>query len=340
MIVNDFLMAIFFLVIGSEIKKEILDGHLSDIKKASFPIIAAIGGVIVPAIIFMLINIKSKYFHGFGIPISTDIAFAVGVFMIFKNYLNPGLKVFLLSLAVVDDLLSIAVIGIFYSSKFNISALLVASIIFICLLNLKKLLKKESIIPYIVLGFLLWYFIYLSGVHATISGVLLAICLPFDKSGKSLVDKVEHALTPLCNYFILPLFAFSNTGLDLNIGINFAQTNPLILGIILGLVVGKPLGIMSFSYIATKIHLSEKPEGTSWMSIFYVSIIAGIGFTMSIFVAELAFIEDLLIISISKISILISALLSSLISFIFITILPKINARICLVKKNLQLKYM
>lgn len=334
MIVNDFLMAIFFLVIGCEIKKEILDGHLSDIKKASFPIIAALGGVIVPAIIFMIINSKSEYLHGFGIPISTDIAFAVGVFMIFKNHLNPALKVFLLSLAVVDDLLSIAAIGILYSSEFNITALIISILIFITLLNLNKFMKKESIIPYIVLGLLLWYFIYLSGVHATISGVLLAICLPFNKSGNSLVDKVEHALTPICNYLILPLFAFSNTGLDLSVGMNFAQTNTLMIGIIFGLVIGKPLGIMLFSYIATKLHLAEKPKGTDWMSIFYVSIIAGIGFTMSIFVAELAFIENLLVVNIAKISILISALLSCLISFIFIIVLPKISNRVYLVKER------
>lgn len=334
MIVNDFLMAIFFLVIGCEIKKEILDGHLSDFKKASFPIIAALGGVIVPAVIFMLFNAESEYLHGFGIPISTDIAFAVGVFMVFKNHLNPALKIFLLSLAVVDDLLSIAVIGVFYSSKFNATALIISMIIFAILLNVNKLIKKESIAPYIVLGLLLWYFIYLSGIHATISGVLLAICLPFNKSGKSIVDKVEHTLTPICNYLILPLFAFSNTGLDLGVSMDFTQSSTLMMGIIFGLVIGKPLGIMLFSYIGTKLHIAEMPKGTDWMSILKVSIIAGIGFTMSIFVAELAFLEHLLIVNISKISILISAVLSCLLSFIFIIAIPRISSRVVYIKEK------
>ncbi|MBW4863322.1 Na+/H+ antiporter NhaA [Paraclostridium sordellii] len=329
MIINDFFMAIFFLVVGCEIKREILYGHLSDFKKAAFPILAACGGVIFPAIIFFTFNLSTPYSSGVGIPISTDIAFAVGVFMIFKNKLNTSLKVFLLSLAVVDDLLSILMIAILYSSNFNYYALGAALLIvsFIALLN--KLNKNNCLLPYLVGGFFLWSALYLSGIHATISGVILAMIIPMKSNShnKTIMasDKVEHYFTPVCNLIILPLFAFSNTGIDLNISFDIANASNLISGIVLGLVIGKPLGIMIFTYLATKLHIAEKPKGTRWSSIFLVSLIAGIGFTMSIFVTEIAFEGNLQVINLAKASILLASIISCTLAYACIEIMPSLT---------------
>lgn len=328
MIINDFFMAIFFLVVGCEIKREILYGHLSNIKKAAFPILAACGGVIFPAIIFFIFNLSTPYSSGVGIPISTDIAFAVGVFMIFKNKLNPSLKVFLLSLAVVDDLLSILMIAVLYSSNFNYYALGFALLIvsFIALLN--KLNKHNSVILYLLLGLFLWVAIYLSGIHATIAGVILAMMLPtktkYQNNKHSISEKIEHHFTPLCNFIILPLFAFSNTGISLDISFDMVNANNLMNGIILGLVLGKPIGIMIFTYLATKLHIAEKPRDARWSSIFLVSLIAGIGFTMSIFVTEIAFEGNLQVINLAKVSILIASIISCTLAYIGIETMPNI----------------
>lgn len=321
-IVNDFLMAIFFLSVGIEIKKEILYGNLSSIKKAGFPIIAALGGVITPAIIFSVLTYNTNFSSGAGIPISTDIAFAVGIFTIFKNKLDSKLKIFLLSLAVVDDLISILVIGILYSSQIDLFSLFLAFLTMGLLVFMNKMLKRESIYPYLIIGMFLWYFIFKSGVHTTISGVLLAMCMPSSKGNDDISTKLSHKLEPICNFFILPLFAFINTGISFNIEMNFMEVEPLIKGILFGLVIGKPLGITLFSYIACKMHLVEKPKNVDWISIIQVSMLAGIGFTMSIFVTELAFEGMEQIIDISKVTILISALLSVMLSFLTIKLKP------------------
>lgn len=278
MIVNDFLMAIFFLLVGLEIKQEILYGNLSSFKKASFPVISAIGGVLVPALIFLFFNGNNEFASGIGVPISTDIAFAVGMFMILKNKLNPSLKIFLLSLAVVDDLISILVIGVLYSSNVNIIALILALTTFVILIVMNEKLNINKTVPYLIVGFILWIFIYTSGVHATISGVILAVAIPasINNNKESLSKTLEHKLTPLCNYLILPLFALINTAITININTNIASVNNLILGIVIGLSVGKPLGIMLFSFIATKLHITEKPDNASWSSVFCVSTLAGI----------------------------------------------------------------
>ncbi len=222
MIVNDFFMAIFFLVVGIEIRKEILYGNLSSIKKASFPIIAALGGVIAPAIIFLLINMYTPYKMGVGIPISTDIVFAIAIFMLMKNKLNPVLKVFLLSLAVVDDLISIFAIGVLYSSEIDYSFLIIAAMILLFIIMLNKKFKINKILPYIILGLALWIIIHKSGIDATISGVLLAFVVPINDSLKhdSIADKIEHLLSPICNLMILPLFAFANTAINLNVKVS------------------------------------------------------------------------------------------------------------------------
>ena len=218
LLINDLLMAIFFLVVGCEIKYEILHGHLSSVKKAAFPVVAACGGVALPAIIFLMSNYNTRFSNGIGIPISTDIAFAVGVFMVLKNKLDPSLKVFLLSLAVVDDLISILVIGIAYSSDINLVGIIGAIGVMCILIYMNKILKVKKAMPYMVVGIALWFFVYISKIHSTISGVLLAMCLPAnsDNSDKSVLENVNDNLSPLCNYLILPLFAFSNTGINLS----------------------------------------------------------------------------------------------------------------------------
>ncbi|MGL5345830.1 MAG: Na+/H+ antiporter NhaA [Peptostreptococcaceae bacterium] len=324
MIVNDLLMAIFFLYVGLEIKQEILYGNLSSFKKASFPIISAFGGVLVPSIIFLIFNGNNEFANGVGIPISTDIAFAVGIFMILKNKIDPNLKIFLLSLAVVDDLISILVIGILYSSDINMTFICLGFITFCILLIMNKKSKINKPLPYLLVGALLWLFVYASGVHATISGVLLAITIPCsseNNSKLSLAKFLEHKLTPLCNLIILPLFALINTAITFNININISSVTNLVLGIIVGLSVGKPLGIMLFSFIATKLNITEKPTNTSWISLFCVSTLAGIGFTMSIFVSEIAFLGNGSIVDISKISILVASLLSIISTCTIVTIL-------------------
>ena len=322
MFINEFLMSIFFLVAGLEIKSEILYGNLSSLKKASFPVFASIGGVIVPALIFILINKNSQFLSGFCIPISTDIAFAVGIFILFSNKFNPALKVFLLSLAVVDDLISIAFIAIVYSLDINFTYLIISFAIFITLIIANKLFKIESIIYYLICGLCLWYFVHLSGLHSTISGIILAITIP-SKSytcRKSTLDRLQCILVPINSLFIIPLFAFVNTGISLTYNIDLSSAKPLYMGIILGLSVGKPLGIMLFCYLGDLFKFTEKPKNISWVAIFFVSLIAGIGFTMSIFISELAFIHNLTLVNIAKMAILISASISIVASFLTISI--------------------
>jgi len=322
MFINEFLMSIFFLVAGLEIKYEILYGNLSSFKKASFPVFASIGGVIVPALIFIVINRNSPFLSGFCIPISTDIAFAVGIFILFSNKFNPALKVFLLSLAVVDDLISIAFIAIVYSLDINFTYLIISFMILFTLIIANKLFKVESIAYYLISGICLWYFIHLSGVHSTISGILLAIAIPSKSYSckKSALDKLQRLLVPINSLFIIPLFAFANTGISLTYNIDLSSAKPLYIGIILGLSLGKPLGIMLFCYLGNLFKITEKPKNISWLAIFFVSIIAGIGFTMSIFVSELAFIHNLTVVSIAKMAILISASISITASLIAISI--------------------
>ena len=329
LLINDLLMAIFFLVVGCEIKYEILHGHLSSVKKAAFPVVAACGGVALPAIIFLMSNYNTRFSNGIGIPISTDIAFAVGVFMVLKNKLDPSLKVFLLSLAVVDDLISILVIGIAYSSDINLVGIIGAIGVMCILIYMNKILKVKKAMPYMVVGIALWFFVYISKIHSTISGVLLAMCLPAnsDNSDKSVLENVNDNLSPLCNYLILPLFAFSNTGINLSANVNYSELKTLIKGIMGGLIIGKPLGIMLFSYIGVKLHLIEKPKDTTWSSLLQVAILAGIGFTMSIFVTEIAFSGNQDIIDASKICRLVSGVLSSTLTCTTIFLKPYLNRR-------------
>lgn len=320
--INDFLMAIFFLVAGLEIKSEILHGNLSSLKKASFPVIASIGGVVFPALIFIALNINTPFIGGFCIPISTDIAFAVGIFLIFSKRFNPALKIFLLSLAVVDDLVSILAIGIIYSIDINFIYLLIAICILLVLFIANNIFKIESVYYYLISGLCLWYFIHLSGIHSTISGILLALVIPAKSHNKnrSCLERLQHILTPINSLVIMPLFAFANTGISIAYNLDISGVSSLCFGIIAGLCIGKPLGIMTFSYLGSLLGLTEKPNNISWLGIFFVSLIAGIGFTMSIFVSEIAFFDNLALVNIAKMSILISAVISIITSFVCISL--------------------
>ena len=327
MFINDFLMAIFFLVAGLEIKSEILYGNLSTFKKASFPVIASIGGVIAPAIIYYIFNKNTPFLSGICIPISTDIAFAVGLFLIFRKKLNSSLKIFLLSLAVVDDLISIAAIGIIYSFNLNLKCLIIALVMLIIMCIGNIIFKVESITYYLIGGMCLWYFIHLSGVHSTITGILLTLAIPSKpiSNNISTLERLQRLLIPINNLIIIPLFAFANTGISLDYNLDFSNATSLSLGIILGLCIGKPLGIMLFSYICCLLKITEKPSNINWSSLFLVSLIAGVGFTMSIFVSEIAFIRDFALINIAKMSILASAIISTLSTSIFILIFSFLN---------------
>ena len=320
--INDFLMFFFFLNVGLEIKENILYGNLSSLKKASFPVVGSIGGVVVPALIFLAINFNTDYIEGFCIPISTDIAFAIGVFYIFKNYINPQAKLFLLTLAVVDDLISILVIAVFFTENINKIYILMSLVVLLILVVANKFFHVENIFYYILGGIVLWYFVKLSNIHPTISGILLAISIPSKSytKGKSVLEKLQDKLVPFTNYIVIPLFAFVNSGVSLNINADFYSMQRLYFGILFGLAIGKPLGITSFTYIFTKLKLVKPPEKLDFYSVFLVSLIAGIGFTMSIFMCDLTFSCDFELINTCKLAILSSCVLSIILTSFFIFI--------------------
>lgn len=318
--VNDFLMSLFFLLAGLEIKEEVLYGSLSSLKKASFPVIASLGGVIVPAIIYTYFNLNSKYMAGVCIPISTDIAFSIGIYFLFSRYLEPSMKMFLLSLAVVDDLISMILIGIVYSSKLNLFYLFLALIILIFIYLGNKFYRIETTIFYLLMGLLLWYFVHLSGIHSTLSGILLAIVIPTKPYKKRFSTSyyIQKHFRLINNLIIIPLFAFANTGISINSNLNLTSFPTVFLGIYLGLLLGKPLGIILFTYLSNLLGITRKPHDLNWTSIFLSSIICSIGFTMSILVSEIAFINNEELMAIARICILITSFTSIILSSLFI----------------------
>lgn len=320
--INDGLMTIFFLLIGLELEREIYHGELSDIKNASLPIIGAVGGMLVPAGLFLLLNLGADTQAGAGIPMATDIAFAIGILSLLGNRVPTSLKIFLTALAVMDDLGAIIIIAIFYSTSIVVENLFIALGIFGFLLILNKL-KIYNLIPYIIGGFAMWYFMLHSGVHATITGVLLAFAIPFRKGGeKSPSYILQHFLHKPVAFFILPLFAIANTciPIDDNWQNGLGQTNSL--GIIAGLVLGKPLGIWLFTFIGVSIGISALPTDLKWKNIIGAGILGGIGFTMSIFIAILAF-DNENIVNNSKIAILIASFIAGIVGFIFLKLTLK-----------------
>lgn len=313
--VNDALMAIFFLLIGLELKREFQIGELSSLKKATLPIFSALGGMLVPALIYLFYNFKQPTANGFGIPMATDIAFALGVLSLLGNRVPLALKVFLTALAVIDDLGAILVIALFYTKTIIWSNLAASLGLFILLLAFNKL-KIKSLFIYIPVGIIMWYFMHHSGIHATITGVLLAFSLP-TKPAKKLASPAEitqrflHFPVP---FIILPLFALVNTAISINDDWLTSLKSSASQGIIVGLVIGKTLGIFLFSWFAIKIGVAEKPTGVNWNQLFGVGILGGIGFTMSIFVTLLAF-DPPTLINNGKLAILIASLTAGLIGF-------------------------
>ena len=291
--INDGLMAIFFLVIGLEVKREMIDGALSTRAQATFPAIAALGGMLAPALIYLLVNHGDPATHsGWAIPAATDIAFALGVMALLGNRVPTSLKVFLLALAIIDDLGVILIIALFYTSELSLSALGVA-VGAVALLFWMNRRGVDRLSFYLIVGAVLWVAVLKSGVHATLAGVIVGFMIPYKgKRYSSPLKHLEHKLHGWCVYFILPIFAFANAGISLA-GISLASlASPVPLGVMLGLCVGKPVGITLVSYLALKFKLAKLPEGTHFGQIMAVSVLCGIGFTMSMFIASLAFSAD------------------------------------------------
>jgi len=313
--INDGLMAIFFLLIGLELEREIYKGELSNIKDALFPLFGALGGIILPAGLFLLYNYGTETQSGAGIPMATDIAFALGILSLLGNRVPISLKVFLTALAVVDDLAAIIIIAIFYTKTLLWTKLFIALGIFALLLVFNRM-KIRNLMPYIIGGVLMWYFMLQSGVHATITGVLLAFAIPFGNGNeKSTSYILQHYLHKPVAFIILPIFALANTAIVFSGDITQILTENYSLGIALGLIVGKPLGIFGFTYLAVTFGLCQLPDELNWKSIVGVGFLGGIGFTMSIFIALLAFDNEDLINN-SKLVILISSLTAGLLGFL------------------------
>lgn len=320
--INDGLMTIFFLLIGLELEREIYNGELSNIKNALLPISAALGGMLLPAGLFLLLNFGTSTQSGAGIPMATDIAFALGILSLLGNKVPTSLKIFLTALAVIDDLGAILIIAIFYTKNLIWINLIIALSIFGFLLILNRL-KVHNLIPYLIGGVFMWYFMLNSGVHATITGVLLAFAIPFssgdEKSGSIILQRILHF--PIA-FIILPIFALANTAIVISSEWHLGLTEHYTLGIALGLILGKPIGIALFSFLSVKLKICKLPEDINWKAVIGVGFLGGIGFTMSIFITLLAF-SDYEHINNSKIMILISSLIAGLIGFIYLKLILK-----------------
>ena len=320
--INDGLMAIFFLLIGLELKRELTVGELSNVKTALLPVASALGGMLVPAGLYLIFNFGTKTQSGSGIPMATDIAFALGILALLGKKVPLSIKVFLTALAVIDDLGAIVVIAVFYSKGIAGTYLLSAFGVFVGLLILNKL-KVTNLIIYLVGGVAMWYFMLNSGVHATITGVLLAFAIPSNdvikRSPSAILQQALHFPVP---FIILPIFALANTAIIVsgNWGDSFGHNYSI--GIILGLVIGKPVGITIFTYLAVKLKICSLPKGVKWSEIFGVGILGGIGFTMSIFVTLLAF-DDIIVQNNAKLTILLSSLLAGTIGYVWLNIALK-----------------
>lgn len=317
--INDGLMTIFFLLIGLELEREMYQGELSNIKNASLPIFGALGGMIVPAGLFLLLNFGTITQNGAGIPMATDIAFAIGILSLLGNRVPTSLKIFLTALAVIDDIGAILVIAVFYTDNIAFTNLLIAFAImgFLFILNRRKV---HNLLPYLIGGAAMWYFMLNSGVHATITGVLLAFVIPFgDGSKKTSSYKLQHFLHNPVAFIILPLFAMANTGIAIGSDWHEGLNHPNTIGIIVGLVVGKPLGIWLFSFAAVSFGICTLPKDLKWTNILGAGMLGGIGFTMSIFITLLAFKNDgQEVITYSKIAILIASFIAGTIGFLWL----------------------
>jgi|TARA_B110000238_G_scaffold124950_1_gene135097 NhaA family Na+:H+ antiporter len=323
--INDLLMAIFFFFVTLEIKREFIQGELSNLKKALLPIIGAVGGMLIPALVYIAINFENtETLNGWAIPSATDIAFSLGILSLLGSRVPISLKIFLTALAIIDDLGAILIIAFFYSGDLSISYLSLILISYIFLLVLNKFGVKKFI-PYLIIGSFMWFFTYKSGIHATIAGVLLASTIPHRVKEKdfSLLIKLEHAISPYVAFIIMPIFAFANAGVSLKGLSLLSLLQPVPLGILLGLFIGKQVGVMFFSFLAVRLGVAQMPDNSSWLSLYGVSVLTGIGFTMSLFVGNLAFAENIQYIDGVKIGVLTGSLLATLFGYFILLFTSK-----------------
>lgn len=312
--INDGLMAIFFLFVGLEIKREIVEGELSTPKKAMLPIICALGGAIIPALCFLAFNSGTETANGWGIPMATDIAFALAVISLLDKRVPGSLKIFLAALAIVDDLIAILVIAIFYTSGIELIYLGYAAAGLIVLFIMNRFNVKNPWL-YLIPGVFIWYFIHHSGIHATIAGVLVAMMIPTnDTAEESPLERLEHAIAKPVNFLIIPVFAFANTNITWEPEMADGLAAPLGLGITVGLLIGKPVGILLASFLCVKLRLGNLPKNSNWMHILGVSFLAAIGFTMSIFISILSF-SDPLYVSEAKLSVLLTSIAAGILGY-------------------------
>ena len=323
--INDVLMAIFFFLVSLEIKREFVKGELSNPKQAMLPIVGAVGGMLIPALFYIFINWGDNIkMNGWAIPSATDIAFSLGVLSLLGKRVPISLKVFLTALAIIDDLGAIVIIAFFYSGNIQIKylVLMLVALIILIILNKKNI---KYFFPFLLVGILLWDFTHQSGIHATIAGVLLALTIPHNTKNekKSMLLKLEHSISPYVAFGIMPIFAFANAGVSLE-GLSLSSLlNPVPLGILCGLFFGKQIGVFAFSFLAIKFKLAEMPNNSNWVSFYAVGILTGIGFTMSLFVGNLAFANNMEYMDGVKIGVLSGSLLSTLCGYFLLLASPK-----------------
>ena len=326
--INDGFMAVFFVLVGMEVKKELFEGALSSYQQAIFPAIAAVGGMIVPALVYWFIAKQDPSLaNGWAIPMATDIAFALGIMALLSKQVPLPLKIFLLALAIIDDLGAIVVIALFFSHELSVQALIFSGISILTLVLLNRF-RVSALCAYMVIGAILWASVLKSGVHATLSGVIIGFCIPLKgKKGERPLHDFEHILAPWSSFVILPLFAFANAGVSFD-GIDVSMiSSPLLLAIACGLIIGKPVGVFGFSYISVKLGLAKLPDGINFKQIFAVAVLCGIGFTMSMFLASLAFDADAgeSVNTLSRLGILLGSTVSATLGYLFLKQTTKLS---------------
>ncbi|WP_192880622.1 Na+/H+ antiporter NhaA [Haemophilus haemolyticus] len=326
--INDGFMAVFFVLVGMEVKKELFEGALSSYQQAIFPAIAAVGGMIVPASVYWFIAKQDPSLaNGWAIPMATDIAFALGIMALLSKQVPLPLKIFLLALAIIDDLGAIVVIALFFSHELSVQALIFSGISILTLVLLNRF-RVSALCAYMVVGAILWASVLKSGVHATLAGVIIGFCIPLKgKKGERPLHDFEHILAPWSSFVILPLFAFANAGVSFD-GIDVSMiSSPLLLAIACGLIIGKPVGVFGFSYISVKLGLAKLPDGINFKQIFAVAVLCGIGFTMSMFLASLAFDADAgeSVNTLSRLGILLGSTVSATLGYLFLKQTTKIS---------------
>ena len=319
--INDGFMAVFFVLVGMEVKKELFEGALSSYQQAIFPAIAAVGGMSVPALVYWFIAKQDPSLaNGWAIPMATDIAFALGIMALLSKQVPLPLKIFLLALAIIDDLGAIVVIALFFSHELSVQALIFSGISILTLVLLNRF-RVSALCAYMVVGTILWASVLKSGVHATLAGVIIGFCIPLKgKKDERPLHDFEHILAPWSSFVILPLFAFANAGVSFD-GIDVSMiSSPLLLAIACGLIIGKPVGVFGFSYISVKLGLAKLPNGINFKQIFAVAVLCGIGFTMSMFLASLAFDADAgeSVNTLSRLGILLGSTVSATLGYLFL----------------------